>query len=198
MSIKRLATRASATLATKAMVSLRSFKYVLLSNNCIAGNPVRLQPILALGKGSIRIGSNVRIGFYPSPHFFSSYAHLEARTEMALIMIDDNTQINNGFVAISDKASISIGKNCLIGTRCEIYDSDFHVVGSSNRESGETHQCQPVVIEDHVFIGSNVRILKGVTIGHGAVVGNSSVVTRNIPPHCVASGVPAVFKRHLN
>jgi maltose O-acetyltransferase len=198
MSRKGLALRALALLATKALVWIRVIKYSVLSNNLVIGKPLRLQPILALGAGLIRFGQNVRIGYYPSPHFFSAYAHLEARAGESLIEIGDGTQINNGFVAIAEKSSIKIGDNCLIGTRCEIYDSDFHALAKSGRESGQAHQCRPVVIEDDVFIGSNVRILKGVKIGHGAVIGNSSVVTRDIPPFCVASGVPAVVRRQLN
>lgn len=179
---KRLISRAVALLAAKALAKSRVIKYAVLSDNLMAGSPLRLQPVLALGAGLIRVGKNVRIGYHPSPHFFSSYAYLEARTESSLIKIGDNTHINNGFVAIAEKTSILIGDSCLIGTRCEIYDSDFHALAKSDRESSQPHRCHPVVIEDHVFIGSNVRILKGVKIGYGAVIGNQSVVTRSIPP----------------
>lgn len=198
MGRKRLFSRAVALFATRALAKSRTIKYAVLSDNLITGSPLRLQPVLALGSGLIKLGKNVSIGYYPSPHFFSSYAHLEARADSSLIKIGDNTHINNGFVAIAEKTSIDIGESCLIGTRCEIYDSDFHALAKSDRESGKAHRCRPVVIEDHVFIGSNVRILKGVTIGYGAVIGNQSVVTRDIPPHCVASGAPAVVRKQLN
>jgi acetyltransferase-like isoleucine patch superfamily enzyme len=49
----------------------------------------------------------------------------------------------------------------------------------------------PVAIADDVFIGSNVRIMKGVSIGAGAVIANSSVVVSDIPANCVAAGNPA-------
>jgi maltose O-acetyltransferase len=198
MSRKGIASRALALLATKVAVWTRAVKYSALSNNFVIGNLLGPQPVLALGAGLIKVGRNVRIGYYPSPHFFSTYAHLEARAGEALIEIGNGTHINNGFVAIAEKSSIVIGNNCLIGTRCEIFDSDFHALTGLGGETSQAHQSRPVVVEDDVFIGSNVRILKGVTIGHGAVIGNSSVVTRDIPPLCVASGAPAVVRRQLS
>ena len=151
MSGKGLASRAFALLATKTTVWTRAVKYSVLSNNLVIGDPLRLQPVLVLGAGLIKVGQNVRIGYCPSPHFFSTYAHLEARAGEALIEIGDGTQINNGFVAIAEKSSIAIGVNCLIGTLCEIYDSDFHALTKAGRESGQAHQCRPVVIEDDVL-----------------------------------------------
>ena len=47
------------------------------------------------------------------------------------------------------------------------------------------------MIEDDCWIGSGVRILDGVTIGHGSIVGAGAVVTKSIPPYSVAVGVPA-------
>lgn len=198
MSRKSFPARIAARLLASAAAGLRVIKYQALSSNSIDGALLRIQPTLALGSGSIKVGTDVGIGYYPSPHFFSTYAHLEARAAGAFISIGSNTQINNGFVAIAEKSSIAIGANCLIGTRVEIYDSDFHSLEKSERELRKPHQCRPVVIEDDVFIGSNVRILKGVTIGRGAVIGNQSVVTRDVPPHCIASGAPAVIRRRLN
>ena len=55
----------------------------------------------------------------------------------------------------------------------------------------------PVVIGDKAWVGFNVSILKGVTIGEGAVIGACSVVTRDIPPYSVAVGNPAKVVRSL-
>lgn len=198
MSRKSLAARIAARLLISAAAGLRVIKYQVLSSNYIDGDLLRIQPTLALGSGSIKVGTGVRIGYYPSPHFFSTYAHLEARAAEASIRIGSSTQINNGFVVIAEKSSVTVGANCLIGTRVEIYDSDFHPLAKSERELRKPHQWGPVVIEDDVFIGSNVRILKGVTIGRGAVIGNQSVVTRDVPPYCIATGAPAVLRRRLN
>ena len=50
---------------------------------------------------------------------------------------------------------------------------------------------QPVVIEDDVWCGANVTILKGVTIGHGSVVAAGAVVTKSFPPYSIIGGIPA-------
>jgi len=51
--------------------------------------------------------------------------------------------------------------------------------------------CDPVVIEDDVWIGLNCTILQGVTIGKGSIIGAGAVVTKDIPPYSIALGVPA-------
>jgi acetyltransferase-like isoleucine patch superfamily enzyme len=61
----------------------------------------------------------------------------------------------------------------------------------------ELPQSDPVVIGDHVWIGSKAVILPGVRIGSHAVVGAGSIVTKDIPPRCVAAGNPARVLRHL-
>ena len=50
---------------------------------------------------------------------------------------------------------------------------------------------QDVVIEEDVWCGANVTILKGVTIGRGCIVAAGAVVTKDLPPYCIAGGVPA-------
>ena len=56
---------------------------------------------------------------------------------------------------------------------------------------------RPVVIEDNVWIGGNVVILPGVTIGEGSVIAAGSIVTRDIPPRVVAGGNPCRVIRPL-
>jgi acetyltransferase-like isoleucine patch superfamily enzyme len=58
---------------------------------------------------------------------------------------------------------------------------------------------QPIVIEDDVWTGANITILKGVTIGHGSVIAAGSVVTRSFPPYSIIGGVPAkLIKRRFS
>lgn len=159
------------------------------------GPLVKVQAVQIMGAGRITAIGPVSIGYFPSPHFFSTYGYLEARGKDARIEIGSNTKINNGFVAVAEKSTISIGENCLIGTHVEIFDSDFHVLSAEGRRNGDVHEASPVRIGHNVFIGSNVRILKGVTIGDGAVIANSSVVTSDVPENCLASGCPAKVVR---
>jgi len=58
---------------------------------------------------------------------------------------------------------------------------------------------QPISIGNHVWIGINATILKGVTIGDGAIIAAGAVVTRDIPASCMAAGVPAsVIKNNIS
>lgn len=154
------------------------------------GKPEIKQPSLFLGEGTIEFGTNVNIGYYPSPYFYSGNAHFEVRTKESKIVIGNNVYFNNNFVVIAEE-SISIGNNVLIGTNVELYDSDFHNIDPQLRFGCKTHHVAPIRIEDNVWLGSNVKILKGVTIGENSVISNGAVVTKNIPANVVAGGIPA-------
>ncbi len=168
----------------------RILLYGLLSGAKVQGKPTLLQPLQTVGVGRIEFIGVVSVGVFPSPLFFSTYAYIEARNTTSKISIGDGTWINNGFIAIAEHTSITIGKRVLIGTNVEIFDSDFHGIRVDDRKS-RPEWAKPVVIEDNVFLGSNVRVLKGVTIGQGSVIANSSVVVKDIPPNVIAGGIPA-------
>ncbi|HEY8032700.1 MAG TPA: acyltransferase [Methylocella sp.] len=170
---------------------LRIVIYKYISTAEVRGNPIIEQPLQAGGHGEIHFLGKVQIGYFPSPLFFSTYAYIEARTKRARIVIGDGTIINNGFSAIAEHTSITIGRRVLIGANVEIMDSNFHGLRVEDRLKSCAEWAEPVVIEDDVFIGSNVRVLKGVTIGRGAVVANGSVVVKDIPSGVVAGGNPA-------
>lgn len=82
---------------------------------------------------------------------------------------------------------IVIGDDVHIGRDVWIRDNNggHHVIIKGYKDKA------PVIIGDHVWICSNVSITKGVTIGDGAIISANSVVTTNIPAHCIASGNPA-------
>ncbi len=147
------------------------------------------QPVLAQGLGEIMIGKSF-LGYKNSPFYYSGYSYLDARCSGSSITIGDQTQINNNFVIVTEKSHIKIGNNVLIGTEFCAYDSDFHDIRIDKRLSNE-HICQPVEIQDNVFIGSKVTVLKGVTIGQNSVIGYGSLVTKDIPPNQIWAGVPA-------
>jgi len=175
----------------------RILKYRLLSNCRVVGQPSILQPVQLVGGGEIVFDGIVKIGVFPSPYFFNGYAYIEARNRGAKIKIGNGTWINNNFVAISDHKSITIGENVLIGTYVEIFDSDFHGLEPDRRGISCPEEASDVTIEDNCFIGSNVKILKGVTIGRDSVIANSSLVTKSIPSGVVAGGNPAKVLKQL-
>ncbi len=101
-------------------------------------------------------------------------------------------------------ASIAIGNRVLISHGVNIHDNNAHSLSAAARHAhfiqiiSSGHPAvlnevasAPILIEDDVWIGFNATILKGVTIGKGAIVGAASVVTKSIPPYVIVAGSPA-------
>ncbi|MBE9179522.1 acyltransferase [Oculatella sp. LEGE 06141] len=115
-------------------------------------------------------------------------------TSTPKIHIGAHTYINrNTFIDAS--FSITIGQHCGIGPGCYITDHDHGYVELLPPLS-QPLISQPTHIGNQVWIGANVTILKGVTIGNDAVIGAGSVVTKDIPERAIAVGVPAKVIRY--
>src|SRR5690606_3728643 len=86
---------------------------------------------------------------------------------------------------------IKIGNDVMIAQAVTIRDTDhcFNRLDVPMNLQGIT--TKPVTIEDDVWIGHGVSILKGVTIGSGSIVSAGAVVTKDIPPYAIVGGVPA-------
>ena len=95
--------------------------------------------------------------------------------------------INNN-CEIRCSSSITIGENVAISSDVIIRDNDAHKIDGSL-------QVDPIVIGNHVWIGMRAIILKGVTIGDGAVIAAGAVVTHDVPPNTLVGGVPAKIIR---
>jgi acetyltransferase-like isoleucine patch superfamily enzyme len=111
------------------------------------------------------------------------------------VVVDRGASLTLGTGYISDNVriscfhSITIGNDVAIAESVVIRDSDNHQIDGSRKATA------PIVIGDHVWIGMRAVILKGVTIGEGAVVAAGAVVTRDVPTHCLVAGVPASVRR---
>ena len=155
-----------------------------------------IQPTLMTGLGQIQFSGSAIIGVLSSPHFYSGYGYFDARKASAQIFIGDGVYINNNSTIICEETSIYIGDRTLIGMNCEIMDSDFHDLDPNHRLDGKP-KTAPVHIGCNVFIGSGVKILKGVTIGDHSVIAAGSIVNADIPSHVIAGGIPAKIIREL-
>ncbi len=91
----------------------------------------------------------------------------------------------NNKVTIDCHEKICIGNDVAISKNVTIRDSDSHQI------EGEGPVKAPIQIGNHVWIGLNTTILKGVTIGDGAVVAAGAVVIQDVPPRAIVGGVPA-------
>ena len=177
-------------------ITVRIKKNKILSTcQKVSGKPLLQYPVLLTGHGSIVFKDNVQLGVRQSPNFYSGYSYIEARGHDSKVIIGNNVAINNSFSAVA-LSTIIIDDNVLIGESCSIIDTDGHFL-SPEKRNDQNPPTKQVHIKHNVFIGSNVVILKGVTIGENTIIGNSSVVTKNIPANVIAAGNPARIIRNL-
>jgi acetyltransferase-like isoleucine patch superfamily enzyme len=123
---------------------------------------------------------------------FSIYSGSRLYINNGAILILGSGYINNNLsLACFDK--IEIGDNVAIAENVCIRDCDNHDITSSIHT-----KTQPIKIGNNVWIGMNATILKGVNIGDGCIIAAGSVVTKDIPPKCLAGGVPArILKQNV-
>ncbi|CAI3240324.1 acyltransferase [Desulfovibrio legallii] len=152
-------------------------------------------------------GSEIRIGAGVS--IISSWrrataATLAAPTRLrtfgpgARIHIGEGAQLSGTSVTARSQ-TIHIGRQALLGPNCIIVDADFHAPWPPEARATEPglERDAPVFIGDYAWLGLNCIVLKGVRIGEGALVGAGSVVSRDVPPYCLAAGAPARVLRRL-
>ena len=150
----------------------------------------------------IKMGKNVKLIGWPCIFRFPG-SEIEIgddcliRRRGASIRIGKNVGISGSTVYAWN--GIEIGDNTLIGANCKILDSDLHPLDAEARNANNWDEVKtaPIVIGKNCFIGCNTLILKGVHLGDGCVIGAGSVVTKDIPPDCVAAGNPARVIRKL-
>lgn len=112
--------------------------------------------------------------------FFQCYVSVGPNAKLTL---GEGSYMNNG-AQLFCADSIYIGDGTFIAQNVDIRDTDSHTLIGSPKTA-------PVYIGNHVWIGTKSIILKGVTIGDGAVIAAGSVVTHDVPPRTLVAGVPA-------
>ena len=110
--------------------------------------------------------------------------------------IGDRVFVNYGS-SISAHTLVRIGDDCKIGQHAIILDCDYHDMEDPLHYGGHGPSL-PVVLEQGVWLGARVTVLKGVTIGRSSVIAAGSVVTRDIPAGVLAGGMPAKVLRKLD
>ena len=154
-----------------------------------------------IGVHNIKIGKNFSAGKHLWIEAVNKYHNQAFKPQ---IVIKDDISFSD-FNHIGAVNYIEIGNRVLFGSNCYVTDHNH-----GNYSQGFLNQSDPlvspierqlnckqrVIIGDNVWIGNNVTILPGVNIGEGTVIGANAVVVKDIPPYCIAVGIPAkVIKR---
>jgi len=132
------------------------------------------------------------------------------------IVIGDRCHLGGNTKLISIDG-ITIGNDVTIAWDCTLYDHNSHPLAWEDRKNDTLQEIldlrlhgnpiarkdwsrvksAPITIEDKVWLGFGVTVLKGVRIGEGAVVGAMSVVTKDVPPYAIVAGNPAQVVRTM-
>ena len=102
--------------------------------------------------------------------------------------IGDGTNVNGLGTRLLCAEAVTIGAGCTLSWEVQVLDNDFHTL---TRDGAQRPMTAPVVIGDRVWIGTRAVVLKGSTVGDGAVVAAGAVVTGDVPAGAVVAGVPA-------
>jgi len=148
---------------------------------------------------TITIGAHVTIKNKTSENYAGSLHRtiIVAASPGARLTIGNHTGISGATLYCARE--ISIGDHVTLGVGATIYDTDFHPLDFMDRRYDRKDQIAsaPVRVCDDAWIGANATLLKGVTVGRGAVVAAGAVVTREVPPFALAAGIPARIVRRL-
>lgn len=132
----------------------------------------------------IILGNDLTFRSYPNSNLIGINRNCSLSTlkKEATIIIGDGCGFSGTVIGAFVK--IELGKDVRCGANTLITDSDWH---TDDIRAGIS---MPVKIEDNVWLGEGVKVLKGVTIGANSVIGAGSIVTANIPANVIAAGNP--------
>lgn len=124
--------------------------------------------------------------FIFNPDSFFSYHNIE---------VGEHVSIGGGATFLASESKIIIGNHVMFGPNVTIVSGNHNtrVIGKFMSDVVEKlpEDDQDVIIDDDVWVGSNVTILKGCHLYRGCIIAAGAVVNKDIPPYCIAAGVPA-------
>ncbi len=140
---------------------------------------------------NIKIGNNCTFNSSHSSNLIGIYSPCMISTiaQGAKIEIGNNCGFSG--TVIGAGIHIKLGNNVRCGANTLITDSDWHT------DDYRTGKDKPVIIEDNVWLGYGVKVLKGVHIGENSLIGANSVVTKDIPANVIAAGNPCKIIKEI-
>ena len=138
----------------------------------------------------LNMGDDSQLRIHGRFHFYSGskvYVHKNATLSLGSGFVN-----NDSIIRCSLK--VDIGNDVAISERVSILDSDYHQIIGAGED-----MAKPIKIGNHVWVGINATILKGVSIGDNAIIAAGAVVNKDVPANCLVGGVPArVLRRDVN
>jgi acetyltransferase-like isoleucine patch superfamily enzyme len=141
--------------------------------------------------GSINFNGQDNFVFFQgnSPYPIGSLIDIRFNSNANTLAVKEKFTSNGLLCVLNGATSITIGRDVMIAQNVSIYSTDMHAIISL--DSGEViNSSSDVTIGDHVWLGKDVMITKGLNIGSGAIIGAKSLVTKDIPNNTMAAGVP--------
>ena len=152
-------------------------------------NVIKIGPENRLNKCLLYIsGNNCEIQI--EKHCILNDLELWIEDDGGKIIVGYRTTIQGGHIAATEGESITIGEDCMFSNRIEIRNGDSHAIFSKETNQ-RLNSNKPVKIGTHVWLGADVKVLKRVTIGDGAIISTGAIVTRNVESNAIYAGVPA-------
>jgi len=162
------------------------------------GEGVRLigRPLLR-GRGRISLGDGVILSSGWEEYHLALHrpVKLDALLESSEIVVGAGSILHG--THIFAVGQVRIGRRCMLAGNTVMMDCNYHPLEPELRHVALSFDYEPVVLGDNVWIGLNTILLPGASVGENSVIGAGSVVTRPIPPDCVAAGNQARVIRRL-
>src|ERR1044072_4645308 len=148
-------------------------------------------PIIHSGVKVLTANGTVHIGHLSEIHDRVALSAIaEPDGSHAKLIIGDRTSVWYGTV-ISARHEITIGDQCAISWNCTIIDNDMHEIIYPAETAYAQSRNNAVRVGNHVWIGAQAIVLKGVTIGENSIVAAGAIVTKDVPPYTLVAGAPA-------
>ncbi len=179
---RTIVARIGRALYIEAGVELLGANYIEIGDEVAILRDVRLNAVTPHSK--IRLGCGVSLE--RGVDIIAGNCHIE---------IGELTSLGP-YTCIAGSGDIKIGKGCLISSHVGIYSNNHNFADPTRYICAQGITSEGIVIEDDCWLGTGVKVLDGVTIGRGSVIGAGAVVTKDIPPYSVAVGVPAKVMAH--
>jgi len=157
----------------------------MLRRESFARWPLHGNVLEALDEGRLELGRNVLL----EPDVWIT------APGSARVRIGEGTFLNIG-VMVAAFELVEIGAHCMLANNCFVTDADHRVDDLDRPITWQGFTTKgPTRIGDNTWLGANVVVTSGVTIGERCVIGANSVVTHDVPPFSVAAGAPAKVLR---